>query len=110
MDEVKVPEANFLPHVAGLKGPFSCLNSARYATAFNLVAGQLFELEVIFCYNYLNYNSCIFLQFYCYDEFTSSCFIKKVSKRKISSLQFPKVIQVIFKKRSFSTFYLQLFH
>ncbi len=34
MDEVKVPEANFLPHVAGLKGPFSCLNSARYATAF----------------------------------------------------------------------------
>ncbi len=34
MDEVKVPEANFLPHVEGLKGPFSCLNSARYAAAF----------------------------------------------------------------------------
>jgi len=29
MDEVFVPEANMLPNVAGLKGPFGCLNSAR---------------------------------------------------------------------------------
>ena len=30
MDEVNVPESNMLPKVAGLKGPFSCLNNARY--------------------------------------------------------------------------------
>ncbi|WP_461480866.1 acyl-CoA dehydrogenase [Porticoccus sp.] len=30
MDEVFVPEANLLPGVSGLKGPFSCLNNARY--------------------------------------------------------------------------------
>jgi len=29
MDEVKIPEANMLPKVSGLKGPFSCLNNAR---------------------------------------------------------------------------------
>ena len=31
MDEVEVPEENLLPNVSGLKGPFGCLNSARYA-------------------------------------------------------------------------------
>ncbi len=30
MDEVFVPEENVFPDVRGLKGPFSCLNSARY--------------------------------------------------------------------------------
>lgn len=30
MDEVEVPAANLLPGVVGMKGPFSCLNSARY--------------------------------------------------------------------------------
>ena len=30
MDEVEVPEENLLPNVAGLKGPFGCLNRARY--------------------------------------------------------------------------------
>ena len=30
MDGVEVPESAMLPHVEGLKGPFSCLNSARY--------------------------------------------------------------------------------
>ncbi|MEZ5528766.1 MAG: acyl-CoA dehydrogenase [Porticoccaceae bacterium] len=30
MDDVFVPEENVLPGVSGLKGPFSCLNSARY--------------------------------------------------------------------------------
>lgn len=29
MDQVPVPEANRFPHVGGLKGPFTCLNSAR---------------------------------------------------------------------------------
>jgi len=30
MDEVFVPEENMFPEVSGLKGPFTCLNSARY--------------------------------------------------------------------------------
>ena len=30
MDDVVVPEENMLPAVHGLKGPFSCLNNARY--------------------------------------------------------------------------------
>ncbi len=30
MDDVEVPAANMFPHVAGLKGPFGCLNNARY--------------------------------------------------------------------------------
>jgi glutaryl-CoA dehydrogenase len=30
MDGVFVPEANLLPNVQGLKGPFGCLNKARY--------------------------------------------------------------------------------
>ncbi len=34
MDEVFVPEENAFPHVRGLKGPFTCLNSARYGIAW----------------------------------------------------------------------------
>ncbi|MBL8377598.1 MAG: acyl-CoA dehydrogenase [Burkholderiales bacterium] len=34
MDEVFVPEENELPDVEGLKGPFTCLNSARYGIAW----------------------------------------------------------------------------
>jgi glutaryl-CoA dehydrogenase len=34
MDEVFVPEANKFPTVKGLKGPFTCLNSARYGIAW----------------------------------------------------------------------------
>ena len=34
MDDVFVPEANMLPHVSGLKGPFGCLNKARYGIAW----------------------------------------------------------------------------
>ncbi len=34
MDDVFVPEANLLPHVNGLKGPFGCLNKARYGIAW----------------------------------------------------------------------------
>ena len=30
MDGVEVPEENLLPNVEGLKGPFGCLNRARY--------------------------------------------------------------------------------
>jgi glutaryl-CoA dehydrogenase len=34
MDGVEVPEENLLPHVSGLKGPFGCLNRARYGIAW----------------------------------------------------------------------------
>jgi glutaryl-CoA dehydrogenase len=34
MDDVFVPEENLLPGVSGLRGPFSCLNSARYGIAW----------------------------------------------------------------------------
>ncbi|GIK24686.1 MAG: acyl-CoA dehydrogenase [Betaproteobacteria bacterium] len=34
MDEVFVPEENLMPGVQGLKGPFTCLNSARYGIAW----------------------------------------------------------------------------
>ncbi len=34
MDDVHVPAENLLPNVQGLKGPFGCLNSARYGIAW----------------------------------------------------------------------------
>ena len=34
MDNVFVPEENLLPNVEGLKGPFGCLNNARYGIAW----------------------------------------------------------------------------
>ncbi len=34
MDEVRVPEENLLPNVQGLKGPFGCLNKARYGISW----------------------------------------------------------------------------
>ena len=34
LDEVFVPEENRLPNVSGLRGPFTCLNSARYGIAW----------------------------------------------------------------------------
>ncbi|KAL8761424.1 MAG: hypothetical protein Q9184_002446 [Pyrenodesmia sp. 2 TL-2023] len=37
LDECPVPEANMFPEVEGLKGPFSCLNSARYGIAWGVM-------------------------------------------------------------------------
>ncbi|MBN3804419.1 acyl-CoA dehydrogenase [Paraburkholderia sp. Ac-20336] len=34
LDEVFVPEENIMPGVSGLRGPFTCLNSARYGIAW----------------------------------------------------------------------------
>ncbi|MGG1946339.1 acyl-CoA dehydrogenase [Trinickia sp. NRRL B-1857] len=34
LDEVFVPQENMLPNVSGLRGPFTCLNSARYGIAW----------------------------------------------------------------------------
>jgi len=37
MDDVFVPEENMLPNVSGLKGPFGCLNKARYGIAWGVM-------------------------------------------------------------------------
>ena len=42
MDNVFVPEENLLPNVAGLKGPFGCLNRARYGIAWGSMGAAEF--------------------------------------------------------------------
>jgi len=42
LDEVFVPEENLLPGVEGLKGPFACLNSARYGIAWGALGAAEF--------------------------------------------------------------------
>jgi glutaryl-CoA dehydrogenase len=42
MDEVFVPEENLLPEVEGLKGPFSCLNKARFGIAWGALGAAEF--------------------------------------------------------------------
>ena len=37
MDNVVVPKENMLPNVKGLKGPFSCLNNARYGISWGVL-------------------------------------------------------------------------
>jgi glutaryl-CoA dehydrogenase len=42
MEGVFVPEANLLPGVSGLKGPFGCLNKARYGIAWGVLGAAEF--------------------------------------------------------------------
>jgi len=42
MDQVLVPAANLLPGVSGLRGPFSCLNKARYGIAWGALGAAEF--------------------------------------------------------------------
>ena len=42
MDNVFVPEENVLPDVSGLKGPFSCLNKARFGIAWGALGAAEF--------------------------------------------------------------------
>ncbi|MFN0005011.1 MAG: acyl-CoA dehydrogenase [Burkholderiaceae bacterium] len=42
MDSVFVPEENAFPEVTGLKGPFTCLNSARYGIAWGALGAAEF--------------------------------------------------------------------
>ena len=42
MDEVFVPEASLLPGVQGLRGPFGCLNRARYGIAWGAMGAAEF--------------------------------------------------------------------
>ena len=42
MDDVFVPEENLLPNVKGLKGPFGCLNNARYGISWGAMGAAEF--------------------------------------------------------------------
>ncbi|MEY3016833.1 MAG: hypothetical protein RJB19_1145 [Pseudomonadota bacterium] len=42
MDQVFVPEENAFPDVRGLKGPFTCLNSARFGIAWGVLGAAEF--------------------------------------------------------------------
>ena len=42
LDEVFVPDENMLPNVAGLGGPFGCLNNARYGIAWGALGAAEF--------------------------------------------------------------------
>ena len=42
MEQVFVPEENLLPGVSGLRGPFSCLNKARYGIAWGALGAAEF--------------------------------------------------------------------
>jgi len=42
MDDVEVPATQMLPGVAGLKGPFTCLDSARYGIAWGALGAAEF--------------------------------------------------------------------
>lgn len=42
MDNVFVPEENLLPNVQGIKGPFGCLNKARYGIAWGALGAAEF--------------------------------------------------------------------
>jgi len=42
MDGVEVPESAILPNVSGLKGPFGCLNRARYGIAWGVMGAAEF--------------------------------------------------------------------
>ncbi len=40
-DNVKVPKENLLPNVEGLKGPLTCLNSARYGISWGAIGAAM---------------------------------------------------------------------
>ena len=40
-EDVRVPKANILPNVSGLKGPLSCLSKARYGIAWGAIGAAL---------------------------------------------------------------------
>ena len=42
MEDVEVPESALLPNVEGLKGPFGCLNRARYGIAWGVMGAAEF--------------------------------------------------------------------
>ena len=45
MNDVFVPETNILPNVSSFRGPFTCLNYARYGIAWGSLGAAEFCLE-----------------------------------------------------------------
>lgn len=46
MDELNVPKENLLPNVIGFKGPFGCLNNARYGIAWGALGAAEACVEI----------------------------------------------------------------
>merc|ERR1712141_841722 len=46
MDDVVVPKENMLPGVSGLKGPFSCLNNARFGISWGVMGAAEACLDI----------------------------------------------------------------
>ena len=42
MDEVAIPEENIFPEISGLRGPFGCLNKARYGICWGVIGASQF--------------------------------------------------------------------
>ena len=51
LDEVFVPEENLMPDVRGLKGPFTCLNSARYGIAWGVMGAARDSFDAALAYS-----------------------------------------------------------
>ena len=51
LEDVFVPESNILPEVQSFKGPFSCLNMARYGIAWGALGAAEFCLETALSYS-----------------------------------------------------------
>lgn len=49
-DNVRVPEANRLPHVSGLKGPLGCLTQARYGITWGPIGSAIACLDEVVRY------------------------------------------------------------
>ena len=49
-DNVKLPKENILPSIKGLKGPLSCLNSARYGISWGAIGAAINCYEVALKY------------------------------------------------------------
>jgi glutaryl-CoA dehydrogenase len=49
-DNVRVPEANRLPNVKGLKGPLGCLNQARYGITWGPIGAAIACLDEVLSY------------------------------------------------------------
>ena len=58
MDEVFVPEDQLMPNVQGLKGPFGCLNSARYGISWGVMgaAEDCWHGARQYCMNRVQFN------------------------------------------------------
>lgn len=50
-DNVKVPKENIFPNVKGLRGPLSCLNSARYGISWGVIGAAINCYEVALKYS-----------------------------------------------------------